>query len=163
MSTWTPSPYLTPIMWFSNSFSRSRVLCISWHIDVMMSSAKRMCYKSSYPCHSILSQCYLLQMFTMNSFKIPKGLIRIRKSKKDWQTMAKWKMTKGQAMISKTLHRKLKIEQCKWELLKELLNHMIGVKYGEGVHVDIFQNSWFLWFLFHFYLDFKVTVCTVFF
>jgi len=38
-----------------------------------------------------------------------KGVIRIRKSKKD-NTMAKRKMAKGQTTIYKTLHIKLKIE-----------------------------------------------------
>ena len=42
--------------------------------------------------------------------KIPKGVLRSRKSKTDI-TMAKRKRTKGQTMIYKTLHRKLKIKK----------------------------------------------------
>ena len=40
-----------------------------------------------------------------------KGVMRIRKSKKDRQRNVQMKMTKGQTTIYKTLHRKLKIEQ----------------------------------------------------
>ena len=42
--------------------------------------------------------------------KIPE-VIRRRKSKKDKHIMAKRNMTKGQAMMHKTLYRNLKIEQ----------------------------------------------------
>ena len=43
-------------------------------------------------------------------FEDTKGVIRIRKSKTDRQHNAKRKVTKGQTMIYKTPHRKLKIE-----------------------------------------------------
>jgi hypothetical protein len=40
-----------------------------------------------------------------------KGIIRIRKSKKDRNTMVKRKRTKGQTTICKKIHGKLKIKQ----------------------------------------------------
>jgi putative lipoic acid-binding regulatory protein len=44
-------------------------------------------------------------------FEDTKGVVLSRKSKKDKYTMVKIKITKGQTMIYKTLHRKLKIER----------------------------------------------------
>jgi hypothetical protein len=44
------------------------------------------------------------------SLKIPKGVIRIRKSKKDRQHNGQKKKTKGQTMIYKALHITLKIK-----------------------------------------------------
>ena len=44
-------------------------------------------------------------------FEDTKGVIRIRKSKKSDNTMAKIKRTKGKTTIYKTLYRKLKIRQ----------------------------------------------------
>jgi hypothetical protein len=45
-----------------------------------------------------------------DKFDDTKGVIRLHKSKKD-NTMTKRKRAKGQTMIYKTLHRKIKIEQ----------------------------------------------------
>ena len=59
---------------------------------------------------SLSSLCCIALMFHEKILKIPKGIIRNRKSK-DIQQMTDIKRINGQTTIYKTLHRKLKIEQ----------------------------------------------------
>ena len=49
----------------------------------------------------------------LKNFENAKVVIRNRKPKKDRQYNGQKKMTKGQTMICKTIHRKLKFEQQK--------------------------------------------------
>jgi hypothetical protein len=59
----------------------------------------------SYGCDNILKNTY-----KKKSLNMPKGQDEAVNGRKD-NTMSKRKWSKGQTMISKTLHRKLKIEQ----------------------------------------------------
>ena len=67
--------------------------------------------------------CLIELVVIYGKFEDVKGAIRSRKSK---ERQYNAKKTKGQTMIYKTLHRKLKIEQHELQLWKHLENKYIA-------------------------------------
>ena len=93
------------------------------------------------------------------SLKIPKRVIRIRKSKKDRQNNGKKKKrTKGQTTIGKTLHIKTKDRVTRTPLKPEVNS---GVPEGWAVHVPLVAPiTTFVPYKLHNYLYVYVTTLT---
>ena len=69
-----------------------------------------LCYQFLWIFRFLLALWYSL-MFIYNSFKIPKRKLETFNRRKTNTAMVKRKRTKGQTIMFKKLHRKLKIEQ----------------------------------------------------
>ena len=73
------------------------------------------------------------KLLVCQRFEDTSGTIRSHKSKKTDNTMTKGKPTREQAIIYKTLHRKLKIEQCVFKILDILVPILNTIQFYEKI------------------------------